>query len=106
MLPLLKRSVIKASGRRLFSNTRGFDSLVIGAYTDTCQLTTHVSNETRNVIQSKLASSNFKKPGDVRVFYDIGGVKQVAVVSLGQNKSSNINEEQESVRLAVSSFIY
>lgn len=106
MLNLLKRSVLKTTGRRLFSNTQGFDSLVIGAYTETPQLTTHVSNETRNLIQSQLALSNFKKAGDVRVFYDIGGVKQVAVVSLGDKKNTNENDEQESVRSAVSNYLF
>jgi aminopeptidase len=107
ILPSLRHTVIKTaqksgSNRRLFSNKQGFDSLVIGAYTETPQLTTHnVSNETRNLIQSQLALSKFKKAGDIRVFYNVGGIKQVAVVALGDKKSTNEHLEQESVRVAV-----
>lgn len=108
ILPSLKRSVTRTAQtnfKRFFSNQQGFDSLVIGAYTETSQLTTsRVSNETRELIQSQLALSNFKKPGDVRLFYNVGGVKQVAVVALGDKKSQKPHEEKESVRLAVSTF--
>jgi aminopeptidase len=98
------RNAIRANTRRFFSNKQGFDSLVIGAYTSKSQplLTTQqVSNETRKRIQSQLALSQFKKAGDVRVFYNVGGVKQVAVVSLGDKEVKNQHEEQESVRMAV-----
>lgn len=94
----LKR--LQPLGKRFFSNTKGFDSLVIGAYTEPTQLTCQVSQETRQLIQHQLSLTRFKKPGDVRVLYDIGGVKQVAVVSLGEKKE-NVQEEQESVRSAV-----
>lgn len=105
MWTTVRRSVInvaQTNGKRLFSNKQGFDSLVIGAYTETPQLTTQrVSSETRNLIQSQLALSNFKKAGDIRLFYKVGGVKQVAVVALGDKKKTQKHEEQESVRLAV-----
>jgi hypothetical protein len=60
------------------------------------------------LIQSQLALSNFKKAGDIRLFYNVGGVKQVAVVALGDKKKTQKHEEQESVRLAVKyiSFTY
>ncbi|KAI7893329.1 cytosol aminopeptidase family, catalytic domain-containing protein [Mucor mucedo] len=101
MFHLLKRTTtLPTRGRRFFSNTKGFDSLVIGAYTEPTQLTTHVSHETRNLIQNQLALSRFKKQGDVRVFYDMGGVKQLAVVSLGEKKHQSKTKERESVRSA------
>jgi aminopeptidase len=109
MLPPLVRNAFRittrqTNARRFFSNKQGFDSLVIGAYTSESQplLTTQqVSNETRKRIESQLALSQFKKIGDVRIFYNEGGVKQIAVVSLGDKIKKNQHEEQESVRMAV-----
>jgi len=106
MLPLARSRCITTTqhvGRRFFSNKQGFDSLVLGAYTsDKPALTTQqVSSKTRDLLQSQLALSKFKKAGDVRLFYNVGGVKQVAVVSLGDKGSKNPHEEQESVRMAV-----
>lgn len=104
---MLRPQLVKTSQRiskRFFSNIQGFDSLVVGAYaSETPVLTTkQVSAKTRELIQSQLALSNFKKPGDVRVFYNVGGIKQVAVVSLGDKKKLKTdNDEQESVRMAV-----
>lgn len=105
MLLSLRSNLARASHRtakRFFSNIQGFDSLVVGAYTsETPVLTTQqVSNKTRELIQSQLALSNFKKPGDVRVLYNVGGIKQVAVVSLG-DKLKTTHEQQERVRMAV-----
>lgn len=106
MLPLARSRYITTTqhfGRRFFSNKQGFDSLVLGAHTsDKPALTTQqVSSKTRDLLQSQLALSKFKKAGDVRLFYNVGGVKQVAVVSLGDKSNKNPHEEQESVRMAV-----
>ncbi|CAO3636011.1 unnamed protein product [Mucor fragilis] len=105
MLPLARSRYITTTqhfGRRFFSNKQGFDSLVLGAHTsDKPALTTQqVSSKTRDLLQSQLALSKFKKAGDVRLFYNVGGVKQVAVVSLGDKSNKNPHEEQESVRMA------
>lgn len=107
MLVLAKSRFItttQQAGRRFFSNKQGFDSLVLGAYTsEKPALTTQqVSSKTRDLLQSQLALGKFKKAGDVRLFYNVGGVKQVAVVSLGDKCSQSPHEEQESVRMAVS----
>ncbi|KAI8368485.1 cytosol aminopeptidase family, catalytic domain-containing protein [Blakeslea trispora] len=105
MLLLTRKSLIKAarltSLRRCFSNKQGFDSLVAGAYSDKEPFLTnqHVSQETRNLIQNQLASSNFKKLGDTRIFYNIDGISQVAVVSLGE-KQQDRTKGQENVRMA------
>ncbi|KAF1796613.1 cytosol aminopeptidase family, catalytic domain-containing protein [Mucor lusitanicus] len=105
MLVLAKSRFItttQQAGRRFFSNKQGFDSLVLGAYTsEKPALTTQqVSSKTRDLLQSQLALGKFKKAGDVRLFYNVGGVKQVAVVSLGDKCSQSPHEEQESVRMA------
>ncbi|KAI9476353.1 MAG: cytosol aminopeptidase family, catalytic domain-containing protein [Benjaminiella poitrasii] len=107
MLSSLKSHVIRTTQkttRRFFSNKQGFDSLVIGSYTTetTPLLTTEqVTNKTRETIQNQLALSNFKKAGDIRLFYNVGGIQQVAVVSLGEKSSKRTeHEEQESVRMA------
>lgn len=91
------------TSRRFFSNKQGFDSLVLGAYASEKPILTtqQVSNKTRDLLQSQLALSKFKKAGDVRLFYNIGGIKQVAVVSLGDKNNNNPHKEQESVRMAV-----
>lgn len=84
---------------RFFSNKQGFDSLVLGAYSEpSCQLTTqHISNTTKKLLEDQLKSSNFKKANDTRIFYNVGGVNQVAIVSLGKKRQN----EQDSVRMAV-----
>ncbi|KAG1161086.1 hypothetical protein G6F37_003393 [Rhizopus arrhizus] len=83
---------------RFFSNKQGFDSLVLGAYSEpSCQLTTqHISNTTKKLLEDQLKSSNFKKANDTRIFYNVGGVNQVAIVSLGKKRQN----EQDSVRMA------
>ena len=45
--------------------------------------------------------SNFKKAGDVRTLYNVGGMKQVAIVSLGEQSVAQ-KDEQEAARRAVS----
>lgn len=103
---LLKSRLVNTTyqtSRRFFSNKQGFDSLVLGAYASEKPILTtqQVSNKTRDLLQSQLALSKFKKAGDVRLFYNIGGIKQVAVVSLGDKSNNNPHKEQESVRMAV-----
>ncbi|KAL7320869.1 hypothetical protein PS15m_000714 [Mucor circinelloides] len=90
------------ASRRFFSNKQGFDSLVLGAYaSEKPTLTTQqVSSKTRDLLQSQLALSKFKKAGDVRLFYNVGGIKQAAVVSLGDKGNKSPHQEQESVRMA------
>ncbi|CEP07846.1 hypothetical protein [Parasitella parasitica] len=87
---------------RFFSNKQGFDSLVLGAYISEKPILTtqQVSTKTRDMLQSQLALSQFKKAGDVRLFYNVGGIKQVAIVSLGDKSNKNPHKEQESVRMA------
>ena len=107
MLLLTRKSLIKAakipSPHRFFSNKQGFDSLVIGAYSakEPLLTTQHVSQQTRDLIQRQLATSNFKKLGDTRIFYNLDGIGQVAVVSLGE-KQQDGPKRQENVRMAVS----
>ncbi|OBZ90599.1 Cytosol aminopeptidase [Choanephora cucurbitarum] len=105
MLLLTRKSLIKAakipSPHRFFSNKQGFDSLVIGAYSakEPLLTTQHVSQQTRDLIQRQLATSNFKKLGDTRIFYNLDGIGQVAVVSLGE-KQQDGPKRQENVRMA------
>ncbi|KAI9268796.1 cytosol aminopeptidase family, catalytic domain-containing protein [Sporodiniella umbellata] len=88
---------------RHFSNQQGFDSLVLGAYSEpSCQLATkHVSPATRKLIENQLKSSNFRKLNDTRIFYNLDGVSQVAIVSLG-NKAKN---DPDSVRMTTATGI-
>lgn len=80
--------------KRLFSNVQNYDALVLGAYTDTNAVTLtankDISSETSQLIQEQLRVSNFSKPGQVRTLYNVGGMKQVAIVSLG--KESEVKE--------------
>lgn len=75
---------------RLFSNKHNYDAVVLDAYSDNGRLalsqSSHISNATRSSILEQLQHSNFKTAGDVRVLYNVGGVKQVAVVNLGELK--------------------
>ncbi|KAI8141786.1 cytosol aminopeptidase family, catalytic domain-containing protein [Fennellomyces sp. T-0311] len=91
--------------RRFFSNAEKYDALVLGAYTDgdaiTLSATQGISSATQNTVLEQLAASSFKKAGDVRTLYNVGGVKQVAVVSLGKKKESSTQAERlESARTA------
>jgi aminopeptidase len=95
--------------KRLFTNTQGYDALVLGAYTGTengsIRLTAQkdISQKTRQLIEDQLQLSNFRKAGDVRTLYNVGGIKQVAVVSLGPQDNVKDNE-QEAARRAVKYF--
>ncbi|KAI9258636.1 cytosol aminopeptidase family, catalytic domain-containing protein [Helicostylum pulchrum] len=88
--------------KRLFSNVQRYDSLILGAYTEngTATLTASrdISKKVHNHIEEQLRASNFKKAGDVRTLYNIGGMKQVAIVSLG--KKSDVVDTQEAARRA------
>jgi aminopeptidase len=88
---------------RLFNNKQGYDSLVLNAFTDTGSLalpeSAYISQATRTSILEQLKLSNFKKAGDVRVLYNVGGVKQVAVVNLGDRKSLTQGDNLEGKRL-------
>ncbi|KAI8972109.1 cytosol aminopeptidase family, catalytic domain-containing protein [Pilobolus umbonatus] len=93
----------KLISRRLFSNTKQFDSLILGAYTGdkpTLTAVNDISKETRQLIEQQLVASNLKKANEVRVMYNIGGIQQVAVVSLG--KKADIRDEKEAARKATS----
>lgn len=75
--------------KRLFTNVQSYDALVLGAYTETNGAVTltasqDISNNIRQRITEQLKVSNFKKAGDVRTLYNLGGMKQVAIVSLGE----------------------
>ncbi|KAI8878054.1 hypothetical protein K501DRAFT_229195 [Backusella circina FSU 941] len=83
-------------GKRLFTNKAGYDSLVLSAFTDgtNVKLTAakDISTSTRNLIQDQLKLSNFGKADNVRVFYNIGGIERVAVVSLGKDIGQDTQE--------------
>jgi aminopeptidase len=89
--------------KRFFTNKAGYDSLVLGAFSDgaNVKLTANkdISTSTRNLIQDQLKLSNFGKADNVRVFYNVGGIERVAVVSLGKDIGQ---DAQEAARRAVS----
>ncbi|KAI8382391.1 cytosol aminopeptidase family, catalytic domain-containing protein [Blakeslea trispora] len=90
-----------SAGKRSFHNTQGYDSIVLGAYNgDTIRLTAnkHISHNTKQLIEEQLKASHFKKAGDIRTLYNVGGVKQVAIVGLG--KEADIKDKQEAARKA------
>lgn len=95
--------------RRLFTNASNYDALVLGSYTDAEQITFSASRDitssTRQTLVEQLAASGFKKEGDVRVLYNVGGVKQVAVVSLGKQGKDEATQ-LEQARKAVSGWAY
>ena len=89
--------------KRLFSNTQGYDGLVLGAFTEkngAATLTAHkeISQKTHQLLQEQLKASKFDKAGLVRTFYNVGGVKQVAIVSLGEK--DKVKDMQEAARKA------
>ncbi|KAI9484898.1 cytosol aminopeptidase family, catalytic domain-containing protein [Zychaea mexicana] len=91
--------------RRFFHNAEKYDALVIGAYTNAEEIslsaTQSISSGTQKVVLEQLAASAFKKQGDVRTLYNVGGVKQVAVVSLGKKgETTGEAERLESARMA------
>ncbi|SAM08476.1 hypothetical protein [Absidia glauca] len=82
------RPILTRRSVRLFTNAQQYDGLVLGAYTDgkngvVLPAAKDISAATQSHLMEQLAASNFKKSGDVRLLYNVGGVKQVAVVSLG-----------------------
>lgn len=91
--------------KRLFTNIQSYDALVLNAYTNEGKVSLaankDISQKTKNIIEEQLKVSNFKKAGDVRTLYNIGGMKQVAIVSLGK-QSAVQKDEQEAARRAVS----
>ncbi|KAI7859513.1 cytosol aminopeptidase family, catalytic domain-containing protein [Circinella umbellata] len=101
-----RTSTIPKFQRRLFSNAEKYDALVLGAYTDAEEIafsaTPDISSATQKVLLEQLAASSFKKAGDVRTLYNVGGVKQVAVVSLGKKEDTDKGEAQQlaSARMA------
>jgi len=88
---------------RLFTNQQGYDAIVLNAYSESGRIalpeSAHISQSTRNSILEQLKLSNFKKADDVRVLYNVGGVKQVAVVSLGDRKQLTQGDNLEGKRL-------
>ncbi|KAI7902628.1 cytosol aminopeptidase family, catalytic domain-containing protein [Cokeromyces recurvatus] len=89
--------------KRFFTNTQGYDALVLGAYTSKDGIarltaTQDISQQTKHLIEDQLKLSNFKKAGDVRTLYNVGGIKQVAVVSVGSQ--TNTRDEKEAARRA------
>lgn len=95
-----------AIARRLFTNTQNYDALVLNAYTSkegqvSLAASKDISQKTKSLIEEQLKVSNFKKAGDVRTLYNVGGMKQVAIVSLGEQSVAQ-KDEQEAARRAVS----
>lgn len=88
--------------RRLFSNAQRYDALVLGAHTDNgaIRLTASkdISGKTLSAIEEQLHASQFKKADQVRTLYNLGGMKQVAIVSLGEK--SKMKDPQEAARRA------
>ncbi|KAI8638931.1 cytosol aminopeptidase family, catalytic domain-containing protein [Parasitella parasitica] len=89
--------------KRPFSNAQNYDALVLNAYTNKGKVSLaankDISQKTKQLIEEQLQVSNFKKAGDVRTLYNVGGVKQVAVVSVGK-ESAVQKDEQEAARRA------
>ena len=104
-----RRFVTASIPRRLFTNASNYDALVLGSYTDAEQITfsatRDITSNTRQTLVEQLAASGFKKEGDVRVLYNVGGVKQVAVVSLGKQGKDEATQ-LEQARKAVSLVSY
>ncbi|KAI9315852.1 cytosol aminopeptidase family, catalytic domain-containing protein [Dichotomocladium elegans] len=83
---------------RFISNAQGYDAVVLKAYTDANQISLsapHVlSADTRRSILDQLTASGFKNEGDLRILYNVGSVKQVAVVSVGKKDTTSDAMEQ------------
>lgn len=88
--------------RRLFSNAQRYDALVLGAHTENGNITLtaskDISAKTLSAIEEQLRASQFKKVDQVRTLYNLGGMKQVAIVSLGEK--SKVKDTQEAARRA------
>lgn len=117
LLPLLLRHASLSTTRRVaatatrqvrhFTNPHGYDALVLGAYNNSdlhLTATQGISDSTRNQILEQLSTSNFTKKDDVRLLYNIGGIKQLAVVSLGDKPKSSMSQDValETARRSVS----
>lgn len=92
---------------RYFSNAENLDAIVLGAYTDSGNISfpaaQSIAANTQKKLQEQLVASNLKKAGDVRLLYNVDGVKQVAVVSLGKKpEAAKPHETLEAARKAVS----
>lgn len=90
---------------RHFSNPQGYDALVLGTYSDLQLAATQgISSSTRNQILEQLSASNLTKKDDVRLLYNVGGIKQLAVVSLGEKPTDNTSQDTalETARRSVS----
>ncbi|KAL9546995.1 hypothetical protein MBANPS3_006382, partial [Mucor bainieri] len=90
--------------KRLFTNTQNYDALVLNAFTNkeghvSLAASKDITQKTKSLIEEQLKVSNFKKAGDVRTLYNVGGMKQVAVVSLGEQSVAQ-KDEQEAARRA------
>lgn len=86
--------------KRFFS-TNGFDAVVVGASVRNNQPKLHtldISTETQQLVESQLALSAFKKADDVRVLYDIKGMKQVAVVCVNEEKKNDMETARRAVK--------
>lgn len=88
--------------RRLFSNAQRYDALVLGAHTENgaIRLTASkdISSKILSAMEEQLRASEFKKVDQVRTLYNLGGMKQVAIVSLGEK--SKMKDPQEAARRA------
>lgn len=91
--------------KRLFTNIQNYDALVLNAFTNKGKISLtankDISPQVKQVIEEQLNVSNFKKAGDVRTLYNIGGMKQVAIVSIGDQETVE-KDKQEAARRAVS----
>ncbi|KAJ8653173.1 hypothetical protein O0I10_011222 [Lichtheimia ornata] len=94
-LPTARRVAATATRQvRFFTNPHGYDALVLGAYNNlNLTATQGISDSTRNQILEQLSSSNLTKKDDVRLLYNVGGIKQLAVVSLGEKPESNMSQD-------------
>ncbi|RUS34281.1 hypothetical protein BC938DRAFT_481474 [Jimgerdemannia flammicorona] len=100
LYPFPQTRVRSALARRHFINTPTYDAIVLNAYADqrgaaasaanaTIELsaTADLTPQTRADILDRLSASGAKaKLGEVRVLYNIGGMKQVAVVGIGKRE--------------------
>ncbi|KAG0739352.1 hypothetical protein G6F57_011879 [Rhizopus arrhizus] len=89
--------------KRFFS-TNGFDAVVVGASVCNNQpklQTLDISTETQQLVESQLAFSAFKKADDVRVLYDIKGMKQVAVVCVDEAKKNDMETARRATALGL-----
>lgn len=101
-----RKAPITYRNLRYFSNADNLDAIVLGAYTGSGNITfpaaQSISANTQKQLQEQLAASNLKKAGDVRLLYNVDGIKQIAVVSLGEEPQvAKPHETLEAARKAV-----